>query len=366
MTAKAIRLMTIDADAHVIETERTWDYVDPSDAQYRPVVVGPVAEGSKARFWMADGKIRDRARIDERTEDVQTLAERTGRNFVAPREAKMMENISARLQHMDETDVDIQVLHPTLFIRQVADRPEADVVVCRSYNRWLAGIWAQSNNRLRWVAMPPLLDMKAAVKELEFAVENGACAVGMRPIEGDRTLPDPYFHPLYDAANELGVAVAVHIGNSNPYVERLLGGGLGGSAFPALRLMCAAAAHALILSEIPSKFPNIRWGFLESASMWVPAVVHDLRRRIRAGKGKEAPADLFKDNHVYVACQTDDDIPYVLNYTGEDNLVIGTDYGHNDTASEIEALRNLRDQEGIAPQVIDKILSHNPKALYGL
>ena len=61
-----------------------------------------------------------------------------------------------------------------------------------------------------------------------------------------------------------------------------------------------------------------------------------------------------------------DDIPYVLKYTGEDNLVIGTDYGHNDTASEIEALRNLRDQEGIAPSVVDKILSHNPRALYGL
>ena len=57
-----------------------------------------------------------------------------------------------------------------------------------------------------------------------------------------------------------------------------------------------------------------------------------------------------------------DDIPYVLKYTGEDNLVIGTDYGHNETASEIEALRNLRGQEGIAPSVVDKILSHNPRA----
>ena len=149
-------------------------------------------------------------------------------------------------------------------------------------------------------------------------------------------------------------------------MERLLGGGLGGSAFPALRLMCAAAAHALILSEVPSRFPNIRWGFLESSSMWVPAVVHDLRRRIRAAKGTDAPADLLKENRVYVACQTDDNLPFVLQYAGEDNLVIGTDYGHNDTASEIEALRNLRGQEGVAPEVVDKILSHNPAALYGL
>ena len=26
----------IDADAHVIETERTWDYLEPSDRKFRP------------------------------------------------------------------------------------------------------------------------------------------------------------------------------------------------------------------------------------------------------------------------------------------------------------------------------------------
>ena len=161
MTESAVRLRTIDADAHVIETERTWEYIDPSESQYKPIIVAPVAPGSKRRFWMVDGKIRDRARIDEQTEDVEILAAKVGRNFVAPRGAKMMEDIGARIRHMDETGVDIQVLHPTLFIRQVADRPEADVAVCASYNRWLANIWEQGEGRLRWAAVLPLLDMSA-------------------------------------------------------------------------------------------------------------------------------------------------------------------------------------------------------------
>ena len=29
----------IDADAHVVETERVWDYLDPSDEKYRPTLV---------------------------------------------------------------------------------------------------------------------------------------------------------------------------------------------------------------------------------------------------------------------------------------------------------------------------------------
>jgi len=47
-------------------------------------------------------------------------------------------------------------------------------------------------------------------------------------------------------------------------------------------------------------------------------------------------------------------------------LVIGTDYGHNDTASEIDALRKLKADGKIPGASIDKILGDNAAALYGL
>jgi predicted TIM-barrel fold metal-dependent hydrolase len=67
-----------------------------------------------------------------------------------------------------------------------------------------------------------------------------------------------------------------------------------------------------------------------------------------------------------VTCQTDDDLDHVLGYAGEDNLVIGTDYGHADNAAEIEALRKLRDDGKVPARVIDKILQDNPSAFYGM
>jgi predicted TIM-barrel fold metal-dependent hydrolase len=76
--------------------------------------------------------------------------------------------------------------------------------------------------------------------------------------------------------------------------------------------------------------------------------------------------NIIRDSRVYVACQTDDDLPYVLKYAGEDNIVIGSDYGHNDTSSEIEALRLLKEQGEVEPRIIDKILYDNAKALYGI
>jgi predicted TIM-barrel fold metal-dependent hydrolase len=76
--------------------------------------------------------------------------------------------------------------------------------------------------------------------------------------------------------------------------------------------------------------------------------------------------NVLRDNRIYVACQTDDDLPYVLGYAGDDQLVIGTDYGHNDTSSEILALRKLKEDGEISPRIINKILDDNARALYGL
>ena len=32
-------MLSIDADAHVIETEKTWDYLEGTDRRYRPVPI---------------------------------------------------------------------------------------------------------------------------------------------------------------------------------------------------------------------------------------------------------------------------------------------------------------------------------------
>ena len=88
------------------------------------------------------------------------------------------------------------------------------------------------------------------------------------------------------------------------------------------------------------------------------------RRFERSDRG--GVQNIIRDNRVYVACQTDDDLPYVLKYSGEDNIVIGSDYGHADTSAEIEALRKFKAMGEVEPRVIDKILYDNAKALYGL
>ena len=88
---------TIDADAHVVESERTWDYIDKADQKYRPLIVKPRGEGG-GEYWYINGKIRGLVRIVLTAQDVADVAKRTGRDMNTPQETREMENVAGAAQ----------------------------------------------------------------------------------------------------------------------------------------------------------------------------------------------------------------------------------------------------------------------------
>ncbi len=56
----------------------------------------------------------------------------------------------------------------------------------------------------------------------------------------------------------------------------------------------------------------------------------------------------------------------VLPHSGEKTLIIGTDYGHTDPSAEIDAISLFRARGDVSGRVKERILHHNPKALYGI
>ena len=355
---------TIDSDAHVVETEHTWDFMEASDQKYRPLIVRPRGEGG-AEYWFIDGKIRGLVRIVMTTKEMDEVAGRTGRVMMTPRETREMENVPARLRHMDQLGIDVQVLYPTMFIEQITEKPDWEIAICKGYNRWLADIYRQGQGRLRWICVLPLLDMSASLEELKFCKQHGACGVFMRGIEGHRLITDPYFYALYDEMSRLDVAAGVHVGNGNPQNLDLVSQYNGGGSFWKFRIPVIGACHSVMMSEVPMLFPKLRFHWAEAAAQWIPYVVKDLQRRW-ASQRKDLPENPLKTFRQFVSCQTDDDVDYVLKYAGEDNITIGTDYGHNDQSTEVEALRNLRSMGTITDSQYEKITYHNPRTLFAL
>ena len=353
----------IDADAHVIETERTWDYMEGADKKYRPQLFYSPGDVTR-QYWVIDDKIRGFRFPTLSEQQLNDFSQRAGRTVTTPQAARELDDVDLRLKHLDELGIDIQVLHNTFWIEQITERPEVEAAICWSWNRWLADVYKKSSGRLRYSCVIPGMNIAEAVAQIKFAKENGAAAVCMRPLEGDRHLSDPYFYPIYQAASDLDLAIAVHIANGNPENNDLYRMTPGGR-FAQFRVPTVTSCFTLLMSEIPAQFPKLRWGFIEASAQWVPWIYREVAIRYRVA-GRDFPENIFEDYKVYVTCQVNDDVPYIVRCAGENRLVIGTDYGHTDPSSAVTALNEFQRMEGIESTVKEKILSHNAKALYGL
>lgn len=349
----------IDADAHVIETVQTWSYLEGDDRRFTPQLMtqtfGAEVRSNEgltvADFWVIEG----RAHGKDRNVGTDTS-----------RESREMLSVEARLAHMDALGIETQVLYPTLFLRPIVQDAERERALCKSYNRWLGDLWRQGKGRLRWVAKPPmrLLEKTAAAvrAELEWSKKNGACGIFLRGLECERALGSPYFYPLWEMAGDLDLPVCVHSANGSFLHHDFFADD---TTFTKFKLAVVGAFHTVLEKELPKKFPKVRWGFVEVSAQWVPYVVNDLADRLRRA-GKAFPENVLAANHMWVACENTDDLPYVLSHAGEDCVMIGTDYGHHDPSTELNAIHLLRKETRIPPAAIDKILEANPRKFYGL
>jgi hypothetical protein len=55
-------MLNIDADAHVLETEKTWESLDGAQRKFRPQVVGSTDASSSDEYWLVDGTLRLKSR----------------------------------------------------------------------------------------------------------------------------------------------------------------------------------------------------------------------------------------------------------------------------------------------------------------
>ncbi len=354
--------MYIDADTHVDECDETWAYIPKSyedmvprtiafeDEQIPSWLSGGRSSGSGYyRCWLIDGQLYPRrVRDDERTRTT--------------RETRELVDVSARLSDMDRLGVETQVIFPTLFLSEVTRRAELEVALYRSYNRWIAERCADGGGRLRWVAMIPFSSVPDALRELEFAKDHGACGLFKRGVEGGgRAAGDPYFDRVYAAASELDLAICIHQARAwtaaqGPYSQRPVG------VVESFRVV--AAFSSLLEDKVAERFPDLRFGFIESSAAWLSFVLGLAGWNVRRDQERSRS---IGDINCYVTCEVYEDIPYLIDIAGgDDNFVVGSDYSHGDRASVIDAHRLIAERADVGDKSARKITSENARALYSL
>ena len=255
------------------------------------------------------------------------------------------------------------------------DDPAAAVPIARAYNDWLASYCAADPGRLFGAAMLPMQDPAAAAAELRRAHgELGFVAAFVRPNPCcGRSLSDRAYDPVWDAAEECAVAVAVHEGSS-VIVPTL------GADRPFNPLILHAASHAfeamlafaqLVVFGVLERHPDLRVVFLESSGGWAPFWLERLDEQAEGFGGfcpdlRLAPSEYFA-RQCWISYEVDErTLPVLAPVIGARRIVWGSDYPHHDATfpGAVDALRAT--MAPLPGEVQALILGANATELYRL
>ena len=120
------------------------------------------------------------------------------------------------------------------------------------------------------------ISVDESIKQMHEAKLNGAVGIFFSGIVGALTLNNPHFFPIYAEAEKLGLPVCVHTGQSCRHLLDFFDLELNGT-FAASHLPPLIGFRDLVASEIPEKFPGLKFGFLEVSASWVPFLYHHLK-----------------------------------------------------------------------------------------
>ncbi len=203
----------------------------------------------------------------------------------------------ARIAKLDEFGLEGVWLFPTLGIlyeELIKHDIEAVTTLFSAFNRWLDDDWGLDYQG-RIFASPyiTLADLDWAVRELEWAIDNGARHVVMRPAaphtaSGQVPVSDPRNDPFWARVNEAGITVVVHAGDSgyssNGYAVDGFAAGFSGNGRWAPNVKAFHIERAaydflitLVFDKLFERFPNVRVASVENGAEFLGDLFNKLR-----------------------------------------------------------------------------------------
>ena len=265
--------LIIDADGHILEPVDMWDkYLEE---KYRARGIKIKRDDNGMEFLEYDGKPAQLMRsgvlhtlgaMGRSAQEMKPSAERTYVNSAPFGSMDMKE----RLKLLDQDGIDKAILYPTiglLWEAEVED-PELSNAYCRAYNRWIADFCRDSGGRLIPIAHLSMLDVPAAVAELERAVKDGCKGAFVAPFNHLRKAHGhPDFDPLFAKFQELDVPYGIHPTFEPASLASRRFSGLGSSIWYHQVTACYGAQVAfttLFSFGVFDKFPKLKMVVLES------------------------------------------------------------------------------------------------------
>lgn len=313
----------------------------------------------------------------------KSMREIIGRGIDCPEAFRSAE---PRLALMDEQGLDGALMYPTLaslIEERMKDDPELCAAVIHSLNRWMAEEWPFAYKERIFstpVITPGTVDN--AIAELDWAVDQGARAVLMRPApawgwRGPRSFALEEFDPFWSRVQESGVLVVVHASDDgyDRYFNEWEGVQHEALAFAQPKPFTLAlqgdyrdiqdAVTSIIAHGLLPRFPHLRFALVENGAGWVP----NLLRRLDHTWEKmpqafaEQPSVTFKRSF-WVHPFHEEDPKDLVDLLGSGRVIFGSDFPHVEGLAD--PVSYLDELEGLARPDIERIMGGNLVELLGV
>ena len=278
--------------------------------------------------------------------------------------------------YLDPNGIEVGILNPEAVIH-IASSPELDyaTVLLSAINDHFVNDWLPVDPRFRMsIAVSPH-DPQAAAREIRRVgrvpgVVQVLMGSGARENYGHRM-----FHPIYEAAQEVGLPVAIHPGNEGAGITGPTGAaGYAGSYFEwHSGLVTSYITHliSLISEGVFVKYPELRFVLIEGGVSWLPAVMWRMDKNWKALRMTvpwlTEPPSVTVQRHVRLTTQPieEPDDPRHLRQVLEmfdsgSMLMFSSDFPHWDGDTPDFAMRFIPANQRA------NVMSGNARALYRL
>ena len=256
--------------------------------------------------------------------------------------------VKERLLAMDEMHIERSLCFPNVvrFCGQIfhwmADK-ELALACVHAYNDWMVEEWAaESGGRLLPLCVIPLWDPDAAAAEVRRNAARGVKSVTFSELPAQLGLPsvhdkDGYWRPFFQACDETGTALSIHIGSSSSVAQS------SDDAPSAVRMSTLSFNAQLaftdwMFSGLLVKYPNTKLAFSESQIGWIPYVLERMDRIWRIGNATaRIDPSIVREPSSYMAgrvygCFFEDSFGVsVRDAIGIDQITFEADYPHQDS-----------------------------------
>ncbi len=234
-----------------------------------------------------------------------------------------------RLQEMEDTNVDIQVLSTIPVLFNYWAKPHDGLETSRFFNDHICETVVQHPNHFMGIGTVPLQDVDLAIKEMERCVQElkmPGLEIGSN-ING-KNLGDEIFFPFYKRAEELGCALFIHPWEmmGEQQMQKYWLPWLVGMPAETSRAICS-----MIFGGVLEKFPKLRLAFAHgggSFPLTIGRIEHgfNVRPDLVAIDNPINPRNYIGKFWIDGLVHDKKAMEFLIDVMGEDFICMGSDY----------------------------------------